>query len=266
NESNGKYRAIYEQTLMLDSLQKSGASDSLLQVRGSERASLVQQMKQYVENIVRNAKSPSFAMYALGNFQSVAGNLRMTGFTSEELVALVNGVAARFPEHTGLASIKNTLAQQQAQVQQQQAQQAASLVGRPAPDFALPDVNGKPVPLSSFRGKYVLVDFWASWCPPCRAENPNVVRAFNQYKNKNFTILGVSLDRPGQKDAWMKAIQDDGLAWTHVSDLKFWESAVVPLYNIEGIPYNVLVDPAGTVVAENLREEALHAKLQEVLK
>jgi len=110
----------------------------------------------------------------------------------------------------------------------------------------------------------VLVDFWASWCGPCRRENPNVVQAFNQFKNKNFTILGVSLDRPGQKEDWINAIKEDHLTWTHISDLKFWQSEVVPVYQLSGIPFNVLVDPDGKVVAENLRGNALEQKLHEV--
>ena len=128
----------------------------------------------------------------------------------------------------------------------------------------MPDVNGKPVSLNSFRGKYVLVDFWASWCGPCREENPNVVAAYNKFKNKNFTILGVSLDK--EKSAWLKAIKDDGLTWNHISDLKFWNSIAVPLYKIEGIPYNVLVDPQGKIIAKELRGPDLENKLAEVLK
>jgi thiol-disulfide isomerase/thioredoxin len=120
------------------------------------------------------------------------------------------------------------------------------------------------IALSSFRGKYVLVDFWASWCGPCRQENPNVVAAYKQYSNKNFTILGVSLDKA--KEPWVKAIKDDQLTWTHVSDLKYWESSVVPMYNIQGIPFNVLLDPQGNIVATNLRGTSLQAKLSEVIK
>lgn len=138
-------------------------------------------------------------------------------------------------------------------------------VGTLALDFTQPDTSGTPVSLSSFKGKYVLVDFWASWCGPCRDENPNVVKSFNQFKDKNFTVLGVSLDRPGQKDKWIKAIKEDQLTWTQVSDLQFWNNAAAQLYRIRGIPQNILVDPDGKIVAKNLRGPALEAKLCEIL-
>lgn len=137
-------------------------------------------------------------------------------------------------------------------------------VGTKAMDFTQTDTAGKNVSLSQFHGKYVLVDFWASWCRPCRAENPNVVAAYNEYKDKNFTILSVSLDQ--EKESWLNAIRTDHLAWTHVSDLQFWGNAVAKMYNIESIPANFLIDPNGVIIAKNLRGEDLTDKLKEVLK
>src|SRR5688572_6053116 len=138
-------------------------------------------------------------------------------------------------------------------------------IGKFAMDFTQNDTSGKAVSLSSFKGKYVLVDFWASWCGPCRQENPNVVKAFNKYKDRNFTILGVSLDRPNAKDRWIKAIHDDGLAWSHVSDLKYWDNEVAKQYAIRAIPQNILIDPQGKIVAKNLNGDALDKKLGEFL-
>lgn len=137
-------------------------------------------------------------------------------------------------------------------------------VGQPAINFTQQDVNGKLVSLSSFKGKYVLVDFWASWCGPCRAENPNVVKAFNKYKSKGFDILGVSFD--DDKDAWLAAIKKDGLTWTHVSDLKGWENAVAKMYQIKSIPQNYLLDKEGKIIGKNLRGEDLELKLAELIK
>lgn len=139
-------------------------------------------------------------------------------------------------------------------------------VGSIAPDFTQPDVNGNPVKLSSLRGKYVLVDFWASWCGPCRAENPNVVKAYSKYKAKNFTILGVSLDKPEGKAAWQSAIKHDGLEWTQVSDLKFWQNDAAALYKVQSIPANFLLDPNGKIIAKDLRGADLEQKLEELFK
>lgn len=137
-------------------------------------------------------------------------------------------------------------------------------VGQPAPEIALPNPEGEIVKLSSMRGKYVLVDFWAKWCGPCRQENPNVVAAYQKYKDKGFTVFGVSLDR--NKEDWLQAIKQDNLTWTHVSDLKYWQSEAAKTYNITGIPFSVLLDPNGVIIAKNLRGAALHQKLEEIFK
>ena len=136
-------------------------------------------------------------------------------------------------------------------------------IGKTAPDFTLPDANGNNVSLSQFFGKsYILLDFWAAWCGPCRRENPNVVAAFRKFKDQGFTVFGVSLDH--NKEAWLNAIEKDELAWPHVSDLKYWNSAAAALYGIRAIPSNLLLDSEGKIIAKNLREEALHAKLDEL--
>jgi peroxiredoxin len=144
----------------------------------------------------------------------------------------------------------------------------ATSVGAIAPAFTQNDPDGKPVKLSDFRGKYLLIDFWASWCGPCRQENPNVVKAYTAYKDKGFTILGVSLDDETKKgkENWLKAIEADHLTWTHVSDLKYWNNEVAKQYGINAIPANFLLDPTGKIIGRNLRGEALTAKLAEYIK
>jgi len=211
-------------------------------------------LKSYVTSFIAGSNNATLSLYALSSFQSLASNpaFGLEPLAEEDIKTIIDNAVKKFPGNASLVSIQQSL---------QGAGPKEALTT--APDFTLPDVNGKAVSLSSFKGQYVLVDFWASWCPPCRAENPNLVAAHNQYKGKNFTILGVSLDK--DKQEWLKGIKEDNLAWTHVSDLKFWESMVVPLYRIEAIPYNVLLDPQGNVIGENLTGQALQQKLAQVL-
>ncbi|MBL6950921.1 MAG: TlpA family protein disulfide reductase, partial [Bacteroidales bacterium] len=136
-------------------------------------------------------------------------------------------------------------------------------IGQPAPDFTQNDTAGNPLTLSSLQGKYLLVDFWASWCGPCRAENPNVVEAWKKYHKKGFDILGVSLDR--NKEKWIEAIDKDDLTWNQVSDLQYWSNDASKLYGVNSIPANVLIDPEGIIIARNLRGEDLQLKLEEIL-
>ena len=130
-------------------------------------------------------------------------------------------------------------------------------LGRPAPDFTQTTADGRQVSLSDYRGRYVLLDFWASWCGPCRAESPWLVRAIESYGDKGFDVLGVSLDKEADRNAWIKAMQDDGYTWTNVSDLKGWDNAAARLYGIRAIPQNYLIDPQGIIIEENLRGEKL---------
>jgi len=240
----------------IDSIQKNNGDSMLIQDLSIKQQQISVEEKTYTQQTVLRSTNSSLSLFILSTYQGMARdpNFRVNGFTDEEVVSLLNDVLTRFPERTDIAGIRNSV---EAGIPK------LKWVGKQAPEISLPDTEGRTVKLSSFRGKYVLVDFWASWCGPCRKENPNVVQAYNQFKDKNFTILGVSLDR--QKEAWEKAIVDDNLNWTHISDLKYWQSEIVPVYRVESIPFNVLVDPGGKVVAENLRGNALEQKLQQVL-
>ncbi|MFN7538591.1 MAG: redoxin domain-containing protein [Bacteroidota bacterium] len=237
--------------IRLDSLQKTNASDSILLPCRQERDRRMGDLNALVTNFINKSESPAARIYAIG--------IASRTLKKEELQQLAKASVNKFPEHRSLKKISTMLS-----VAAQPAPSENSLDNTEAPDFTLPDPNGKMISLKSFRGKYVLVDFWASWCGPCRQENPTVVAAFNRFKDKNFTVLGVSLD--DNKAKWLKAVQDDKLTWTHVSDLKQWESIVVPMYQIQGIPFNVLVDPNGKIIASGLRGEDLEKTLSSVLK
>jgi peroxiredoxin len=178
---------------------------------------------------------------------------------TEDLKALAVVSSDAFKDHDGLAKLKSMITVQAAN----SAAPTFELLNQQAPEISLPDANGKMVSLSSFKGKYVLVDFWASWCGPCRNENPNLVAAYQKFKDKNFAILGVSLDEG--KEEWLQAVKDDGLAWTQISDLKKWQSDVVSQYKFESIPFNVLLDPTGKIIASSLRGSDLDKKLTELL-
>jgi peroxiredoxin len=235
-------------------LQNVIQGDSLRNLQQAAMTNMVTAFKTYVKKVAMEDKSPMVSMFATSI---------NTGADATENEAMYNNLLKRFPKHTGIQTIVKQYRESVASAPQAPKQNTPA-IGTMAPDITMPDVNGNNFSLSSLKGKYVLVDFWASWCGPCRGENPNIVAAYNKYKNKNFTILGVSLDKT--KDAWLEAIKKDGLTWTHISDLKFWDSEAVGLYGFNGIPYNVLLDPTGKIIADNLRGSDLERKLEEVLQ
>ena len=163
---------------------------------------------------------------------------------------------------SGIKRAEEQLVLQKAEAEKNERIEALLGIGKPAPNIALNTPEGKISELKDLQGKVVLIDFWASWCKPCRQENPNVVRLYNKYKKKGFEVYGVSLDKT--KNAWVNAIKADNLTWTHVSDLQFWNSAAAQLYGVNSIPATFLIDRDGTIIAKNLRGASLESKLEEI--
>ena len=236
----------------LDTMHKGGVKDA---------AQVMQLQKQYtkqlnalddvIRSFIKKSNNPAAICFALDKAKGA--------IAPDELNVLVQDAAKRFPGHSGIAFFKTAIT---ASLQNTASDASSGLLNKPAPDLTMADANGKKISISDFKGKYLLVDFWASWCGPCRQENPNVVAAYNKFKNKNFTILGVSLDQ--NKEDWVAAVKHDNLSWTQMSDLK-QESAAIDAYHFNGIPFNVLIDPNGIIIAESLRGEMLEQKLGEVL-
>jgi peroxiredoxin len=238
----------------LDSLKRSGAPDTVLLAQTMKENSAVQDMNTYLKQFINTNNNPTVCALAL--------TWASRSFSPSEFSSALNELVRKYPDNAVLQGMKQSYDQQVADMDRRKQQTA--WVGKQAPELSLPDANGNLLSLASFKGKYLLVDFWASWCAPCRAEDPNVVKAYRTFKGKNFAILGVSLD--GDKDSWEQAVMADSLTWTQVSDLKKWDSKAVATFRFTGIPYNVLIDPQGKIIGEELQGQDLQNKLAEVLK
>jgi peroxiredoxin len=242
-------KILEEKSALLQQYKNPSETDSLYNVIQKDLTEKENSHQNYVLHFLDTTSNAIMALFSLGYTRNIE---------PEKLEKPVGGLIKRFPGNQAIAMV---VAQYSQMITQYNAKPHE---GGPAPDIKMADTSGKPFALSMLRGKYVLVDFWASWCGPCRGENPTVVKAYNKFKDKNFTVLGVSLDK--DKASWVKAITDDSLTWYHISDLKYWNSAAVSLYGFDGIPYNVLVNPEGKIIGTSLRGDDLEMKLAEVIK
>ena len=220
--------------------------ESLFQPEGEKKPEAIQQCVQTLLNFLKEKNKSYIAPLAIFRIHQITGDN-----------ALMESLFNALPNEVKKTPIGEYVGSQVDEAKRDP-------MGKVIADFEQEDVNGKKVSIKSFRGKYVLIDFWASWCGPCRGENPNVVAAFNKYKEKNFTVLGISLDK--SKGPWLDAIKKDGLTWTQLSDLKGWGNEVSQQFGIQSIPQNYLIDPNGVVIGKNLRGAALEAKLESVIK
>lgn len=239
--------------------QMAGGGQEELMAIEQEFMAAEKAMKEELKTKIANTSDPITGMYMLSAFK-----------TAEDLPYVkqqLENYAAILPNSTYLLEMREQIKANEDAIAQQKAMEAASQVvaiGSEAPEIVQKNPQGTEISLSSLRGRVVLVDFWASWCKPCRMENPNVVAAYNKFKDKGFTVYSVSLDK--ERDAWVNAINQDGLIWgNHVSDLQFWNNAAARSYGVSSIPAAFLIDENGVIIGKDLRGSALEEKLQEVL-
>lgn len=239
----------------LDALIASGSASTdsgkaVLQQKGLQQMAA---MNKYITDFISKSESPATICFALDKARQ--------SMTIQEIDALVKKASGRFANHAGILYFKNAIAFQLAE---ENSAGNYDLLNQQAPDLTMKTPAGESLSISSYKGKFLLVDFWASWCGPCRQENPNLVAAYKQYHSDKFEILGVSLDKSDV--AWKQAITKDNLTWPQMSDLKQWDSEAVSAYHFDGIPFNVLINPEGKIVAHNLRGPQLEETLQKYLK
>jgi peroxiredoxin len=250
---------IYMQNL--DSPQLPAVMESL----DSMAQAYMNQINSYTKSYIDNNLTSLVSLVAL--YQQVAPNVYVLNPARDlkYYVKVDSSLSVLYPEYDPVISLHEQVKNLVSSIKGEEAIVPAEGEGSVAPEISLPTPQGDTVKLSSTRGSVVLLDFWASWCSPCRQESPNLVKAYNQYHRKGFQIYQVSLDKT--KEAWMKGIEDDQLGkWVHVSDVKYWKSVVVQLYKIESIPYNFLLDKEGHIIAKNLRGKQLENKLAEIFK
>jgi peroxiredoxin len=262
SKASKSIKSLYERLTVLDekaerfikaadSVANRKVADSISAPYYAARDKANKEISSFLNAYLSLEKDATASWYALG----VASHY----LSKADWAAQLKKAVALHPQHAGLTLMKVSLAAAEAQEAI-----GKNLLNKPVPDMYLPDTSGSMVSIKQFKGKWVLIDFWASWCAPCRKENPNLVAAYRKYRSKNFTILGVSLDE--NKDAWKKAIYTDSLSWTHISDLKNWESKAVDSFKFNALPFNILVDTSGVAVAINLYGQALTDSLESKLK